>query len=93
MKKSLPSLSEWHSSRLTGLTPEELERTLDRMEMYDAMCPQERELVQIYGLARGMAAARLFYGRWDEARAYLEKERQQLQVQRFGSITLAGLRR
>ena len=82
MKKSLPSLSEFHSSNLTGLTPEEMERTIERMEMYDALSPAERELVQEFGLARAVRVCRMYYGRWAEARRALEAERQALQLQR-----------
>lgn len=66
--------------------PAEEARIIERMEMYDALCPQERELVQEYGLARAVAACRKHYGRWKQARAELEAERQALQVQRWERI-------
>ena len=68
-----------------GLTPEELQRTHERMELYDASEPQIRALVQEYGLALTMAIARQFYGRWDEAKEALEAERKLLQLVRSGN--------
>jgi hypothetical protein len=69
----------------TGLSQEELARTRERMALYDSLGPNEMALVQEYGLSRALWAARRFYGRWAEARAYLEAERQALQIVRWES--------
>ena len=44
----------WHYSNLIGLTDEEMERTLERMELYDSLPAECRALVREYGLRLGM---------------------------------------
>lgn len=79
-----PSPSQ--TTPVQGLSPEEMATTVERMELFDALIPQEAELVREYGMALGLHAARQFYGRWDEARAYCEAERLRLQSTRWGNI-------
>lgn len=74
-----------------GMNTQDMEVTLMRMEMYDSMCPQERALVQEFGLKLGMEAARANYGRWDDAWQAAERQRKALQVQRLRNITISGL--
>lgn len=81
-RQKLPS----QLTECAGLTYEELLRTRDRMELYDSLEPQMRQLVMEYGLAAGIDAGRRFYGRWAEARTYLEAQRRALQVKRWGNI-------
>lgn len=62
-------------------------RTLERMELYDSLTSEEAELVREYGLKQAYLAVRQFYGQPAKARAYLEAQRQALQVARMGNIS------
>lgn len=63
----------------------------DQFALLDASEPQVRALVREYGYGRAMNVARQFYGRWADARAVLEVERELLQSQRWGNIPSNGL--
>lgn len=58
-----------------------------RMEVFDALGPQEKELVNEYGYNAAMLAIRQFYGRWAAARECLEEQRRALQVNRWENIS------
>lgn len=75
-----------------GMPPEEMARVVHRMELYDGLPEPGRELVRDYGLALGQHAARQFYGRWDEARAFAEAQRQANERERLRTLRL-NLRR
>jgi hypothetical protein len=89
MRKFRPSPSVALSNEVIGLSPAEMARTIERMELYDSLTPAERALVQHYGLKQGYEAARLFYGRWNEAWEYAEMERQRLQKERWQNIRIS----
>lgn len=98
MKKSLPSLSEHHSSEMARSpkhVPEYIAQREALLAVLDGLTHEEREFVTTafhFGLA--LTLVRQYYGRLNEARKVLEEERQALQVQRLGSINLnLGLRR
>lgn len=59
-----------------------------QLELMDLLTHDERMLICEYGFKDGALAIRQFYGRLDEARKHLERQRQALQVQRWESIKL-----
>jgi hypothetical protein len=75
---------EWDTSKYMAAATE-------RMEIYDSLSPPERELVDEYGFNVAYPVCRQHYGRWDEARAVLEEQRQALQVAGLRNIPLGGL--
>lgn len=50
--------------------PKEQARIQERMALYDSLEEPVALLVQEFGLRAGLEAARLHYGRWEQARAY-----------------------
>jgi predicted xylose isomerase-like sugar epimerase len=61
----------WHFNNLEGLTPEEMERTMQRMDLYDSLPAEVRALVREYGLAVTVNALRQFNGHVNTVREYL----------------------
>jgi hypothetical protein len=98
MKKSLPSLSEWHCNELASSpkhAPEYVAKRDAQLAVLDGLSHEEREFVtQAFNFGLALTLVRQYYGRLDEAGEVLEAERQALQLKRLGSITLnLGLRR
>lgn len=58
-----------------------------RIELFDSLGPQERELVNEYGFKLALPIIRQFYGRWAVAREHLEAARKALQVNRWENTT------
>ncbi len=81
VRKTKPS-----SSELVGMSAAALAKIEWQFEVYDDLPEAAALLVVDYGFDRAMAAIRSHYGRWAEARAYLEAERQALQSARWGNI-------
>ena len=52
-----------------------MRRIRARMAEFDSLEEPLADLINEYGYDRAMRAARLYYGRWDDCRRYLEIER------------------
>lgn len=87
MMKSRKRKRRWERKPLIGMSAEDMQRTCERMEMYDNLTDEEAALVQEYGFSLGIAAARQFYGQLAKARAWCEAERQRLQSARWENRT------
>ena len=72
---------------IVGVSPEELKRIQERMEMYDNLTEEEALLVHEYGLAATINAVRLSGGRVAAAEAWLKANRERLQVSRWENTT------
>ena len=89
MRKFQPSLLASSSSEFEH-SLEYIARRETQLAAMDGMNTEERALIHEFGFDRAMLAIRLNYGRPHIARAYLETEREQLQVERLRNISFTG---
>lgn len=63
------------------------------MAMYDELDEEVAALVTEYGFDRAMRAVRQYYGRWEQARAFLESERRRNEEVRWrnGGVLPSGM--
>lgn len=85
MRRYQPKVSD---SSYNKHSPEYIAKREFQLEALDSLNSEERALVYEYGFDRAMRAIRQFYGRPAQARAFLEAEREELQVARWKNIRL-----